>query len=50
MAKLKRDTSEYTNFGHFLDKLCIQRGISFRQLAVKSGMSERSHMSIIRVC
>ena len=50
MAKLKRDTSDYTAFGHLLDELCIQRGMSFRQLAVKSGMSEKSHMSIIRAC
>jgi transcriptional regulator with XRE-family HTH domain len=50
MARLNRDTSDYTAFGKMLDQLCKERGISFRQLAIQSGMSATSHASIIRAC
>lgn len=50
MARLDRDTSDYTEFGKVLDQLCREREISFRQLAIQSGMSATSHASIIRAC
>jgi len=50
MARLNRDTSGYTPFGLLLDRLCKEKKISFRQLAIQSGMSATSHASIIRAC
>jgi transcriptional regulator with XRE-family HTH domain len=50
MARLKRNTSDYTPFGLLLDRLCREKGISFRQLAIQSGMSATSHATIIRAC
>jgi transcriptional regulator with XRE-family HTH domain len=37
LAKLKRDASKYNRFGLLLDVLCTDRGISFRELARRSG-------------
>ncbi len=50
MARLHRDTSDYTEFGKKLDQLCKERGVSFHQLAIASGMSRNSHATIIRAC
>ncbi len=50
MARLYRDTSAYTPFGILLDSLCKEKKISFRQLAIQSGMSSTSHATIIRSC
>jgi transcriptional regulator with XRE-family HTH domain len=50
MAKLKRDTTGYTPFGLLLDELCKKKKMSFRKLAVESGMSLESHTTITRAC
>lgn len=48
MAKMKRDTGEYTAFGLKIDELCLKRSMSFHQVAAASGM--KSHASIVRAC
>lgn len=50
MVKTQHDTSKYSSFGILLDKLLAQKKMSFRQLAITSGMSASSQMSIIRAC
>ncbi|HEY1351172.1 MAG TPA: hypothetical protein VGF67_16250 [Ktedonobacteraceae bacterium] len=50
MAKKRHDTSLYTPFGLLLDELLAKKSMSFRRLAIESGMSATSQMSIIRAC
>ncbi|GCE32159.1 hypothetical protein KDA_76430 [Dictyobacter alpinus] len=50
MANTQHDTSKYTDFGRLLDALLTKKKMSYRQLAIRSGMSPNSQMSIIRAC
>lgn len=50
MAKTQHDTRLYTSFGLLLNELLAQKRMSFRRLALESGMSGTSQMSIIRAC
>lgn len=50
MVKTQHDTSRFTSFGLLLDKLLQNKQMSYRQLAIASGMSAKSAMTIIRAC
>ena len=50
MVKTQHDTSKYTSFGLLLDELLLKKKMSYRQLAIASGMSATSAMTIIRAC
>lgn len=50
MVKTQHDTTKFTPFGLLLDDLLQQKKMSYRQLAIESGMSENSAMTIIRAC
>ena len=46
MAKKKHDTTKFTLFGLLLDELLTQKKMSFRRLAIESGMSATSPNSV----
>lgn len=50
MVKTQHDTSRFTSFGLLLDELLQHKKMSYRGLAIASGMSATSAMSIIRAC
>jgi transcriptional regulator with XRE-family HTH domain len=50
MVKTQHDTSRFTSFGLLLDTLLHKKKMSYRGLAIASGMSATSAMTIIRAC